>query len=144
MKRAEQLQDLSREHHQSLVMAKRIAEVAESGDDAAISEAIETVKNYYESELEVHFQHEERTIFAPIFKQYREHIGIATQLLKEHGAIRMLMPKLHLASAREDLAEFATMLKNHTRMEERELFPLIESLFSEAQLDAVLNFVPLD
>ena len=56
----------------------------------------------------------------------------------------MLMPKLHVASAREDLAEFATMLKNHTRMEERELFPLIESLFSEAQLEAVLNFVPLD
>ena len=144
MKRAEQLQDLSREHHGSLVMAKRIAEIAESGDDAAISEAIETVKNYYESELEVHFQHEERTIFAPIFKEYREHIGIATQLLKEHGAMRMLMPKLHAASAREDLAEFATMLKNHTRMEERELFPIVEAHFSDEQLDAILNFVPLD
>lgn len=144
MKRAEQLQDLSREHHGSLVMAKRIAEVAETGDDAEIQEAIETVKNYYESELEVHFQHEERTIFAPIFKEYREHIGIATQLLKEHGAMRMLMPKLHVANAREDLAEFADMLKNHTRMEERELFPLIESTFTNEQLDAVLNFVPLD
>ncbi len=71
MKRAEQLQDLSREHHDSLVMAKRIAEVAEGGDDTEILEAIETVKNYYETELEVHFQHEERTIFAPIFKEYR-------------------------------------------------------------------------
>ena len=144
MKRAEQLQDLSREHHDSLVMAKRIAEVAEGGDDTEILEAIETVKNYYETELEVHFQHEERTIFAPIFKEYREHTGIATQLLKEHGAMRMLMPKLHVASAREDLAEFATMLKNHTRMEERELFPIVESNFSDEQLDAVLNFVPLD
>ena len=79
MKRAEQLEDLSREHHGSLVMAKRIAEVIEAGDDAEIMEAIDMVKNYYESELEVHFQHEERTIFAPIFKEYREHIGIATQ-----------------------------------------------------------------
>ncbi|MEB8431604.1 hemerythrin domain-containing protein [Cocleimonas sp. KMM 6892] len=144
MKRAEQLQDLSREHHGSLVMAKRIAEVAESGDEAAIAEAIEKVKDYYENELEVHFQHEERTIFAPIFKEYREHIGIATQLLKEHGAMRMLMPKLHVASAREDLAEFASMLKNHTRIEERELFPIVESIFSDEQLDAILNFVPLD
>ncbi len=144
MKRAEQLQDLSREHHGSLVMAKRIAEIAESGDATAISEAIETVKSYYESELEVHFQHEERTIFAPIFKEYREHIGIATQLLKEHGAMRMLMPKLHIDSAREDLAEFAITLKNHTRLEERELFPIVEAHFTDEQLDAILNFVPLD
>ena len=59
MKRAEQLQDLSREHHDSLVMAKRISEVVESGSDAEILAAIDTVKNYYENELEVHFQHEE-------------------------------------------------------------------------------------
>lgn len=144
MKRAEQLQDLSREHHDSLVMAKRISEVVESGSDAEILAAIDTVKNYYENELEVHFQHEERTIFAPIFKEYQEHIGIATQLLKEHGAMRMLMPKLHVASAREDLAEFAVLLKNHTRMEERELFPIVESTFTDEQLDVVLNFVPLD
>ncbi len=144
MKRAKQLQDLSREHHGALVMAKRIAEVAESGDEAAITEAIERVKDYYESELEIHFQHEERTIFALIFKNYPEHIGIATQLLKEHGAMRMLMPKLHIASAREDLAEFARILKNHTRVEERELFPIVESTFSDEQLNDILDFVPLD
>jgi len=29
-------------------------------------------------------------------------------------------------------------------MEEKELFPIVESIFSEEQLDAVLNFEPLD
>jgi hemerythrin-like domain-containing protein len=144
MKRAQQLQDLSREHHDSLVMSKKITEVAEQGSEAELLEAIEKVKNYYENQLEVHFQHEERTIFSLIFREYREHIGLATSLLKEHGAIRMLIPKLHLEAAREDLAEFAELLKNHTRVEERELFPIVESLFSDEQLDAVLNFVPLD
>ena len=144
MKRAEQLQDLSREHHQSLVMAKRMAEVAEKGSDEELLAAIEKVKAYYEDELEVHFQHEERTIFAPIYKEYKEHIGLATGLLKEHGAIRLLIPQLNLATAKEDLAGFAEVLKNHTRVEERELFPIIEELFTEEQLDAVLNFVPLD
>ncbi len=144
MKRLEQLQKLSREHHGSLVMAKKIAKMAEQGDDATLLEAIQTVKKYNDDELEEHFQHEERTIFAPIFKHYKEHVGIATILLKEHGFIRLLIPKLELQTAKQDLAEFAEVLKNHTRLEERELFPLIETLFSDEELDAVLNFVPLD
>lgn len=144
MKRAEQLQDLSREHHQSLVMAKRIAEAVENGSDEALLAAIEKVKAYYEDELEEHFQHEERTIFAPIYKEYKEHIALASGLLKEHGAIRMLIPQLTLNTAKEDLAGFAEVLKNHTRVEERELFPIVEELFTKEQLDAVLNFVPLD
>lgn len=144
MKRAAQLQDLSREHHASLVMAKKIAEVAAQGSEAELLAAIESVKDYYENELEEHIQHEERTIFAPIFKEYQEHIGLATSLLKEHGFIRMLIPALKPETARKDLAEFAEVLKNHTRIEERELFPLVESLFSETQLDAILNFIPLD
>lgn len=144
MKRVAQLQDLSREHQASLVIAKKIAEVARQGTEAELLESIETVKDYYEKELEVHFQHEERTIFAPIYKDYQDHIALATGLLKEHGFMRMLVPALKIETARKDLADFAEVLQNHTRVEERELFPLVESLFSKAQLDAVLNFVPLD
>ena len=144
MKRAEQLVKLSREHHGSLSMAKKISNVAANGTDEELLEAIETIKEYNDSELEEHFQHEERTIFAPIFSEYKEHIGIATILLKEHGHIRMMIPRLKLETAREDLAEFGKMLKEHTRMEERELFPIIEELFTQEQMDAILNFVPLD
>jgi hemerythrin-like domain-containing protein len=144
MKRAEQLQKISREHHVSLVMAKRMTEIASNGTDEELLEAIKTVTDYYENELEEHFQHEEHTIFAPIFKEYKEHVEISKVLLKEHGFIRMLIPRLTLETAREDLAEFALVLKNHTRIEERELFPIIESIFTEEQLDAVLNFVPIN
>lgn len=144
MKRAEQLQKLSREHHGSLVMAKRIARITEEGSEQELIEAIETIKKYYDSELEEHFQHEERTIFSPIFEHYKEHIPIATTLLKEHGYIRMLIPRLSAETARKELADFALVLKNHTRMEERELFPIVETLFTEEELDAILNFVPLD
>ena len=56
----------------------------------------------------------------------------------------MMIPRLKLETAREDLAEFGKMLKEHTRMEERELFPIIEELFTQEQMDAILNFVPLD
>jgi len=144
MKRVEQLHKLSREHHEALVMAKKIAEIAENGSDTDLAEAIETIIKYYDDELEEHFQHEERTIFAPIFKQYQEHIGVARDLLKEHGFIRTLIPAITMETAKKDLADFALVLKNHTRTEERELFPIVEELFSDEQLDEVLNFKPLD
>lgn len=144
MKRAEQLIKLSREHHGSLTMAKKISNIAANGTDEALLEAIESIKVYYDSELEQHFQHEERTIFTPIFSYYKEHTGIATTLLKEHGHIRVMIPQLKLETAKKDLAEFGEILKNHTRMEERELFPIIETLFTTEQLDAIMNFVPLD
>lgn len=144
MKRVEQLVKLSREHHVSLVMAKKYSDIAENGTEEELRESLEQIKEYYNSELEEHFQHEERTIFAPIFSEYKEHIGIATILLKEHGHIRKMIPLLNIETAREDLAEFGEMLKNHTRMEERELFPIIQTLFTTEQLDAILNFVALD
>jgi len=143
MKRKEQLHKLSSEHHGSLVMAKRIARIAEEGNEEELLEAIKTVQKYYDDELEEHFQHEEHTIFAPIFKVHKEHIGLAKPLLKEHGLIRMLIPALTPDTAREGLATFAALLKDHTRVEERELFPAIEKTFSEEEFDAVLNFKPI-
>ena len=143
MKRCEQLHKLSKEHHSSLVMAKRIARVAEEGDEAELLKAMSRVQAYYNDELELHFQHEEQTIFTIIFQQYKEHVEIATTLLKEHGYIRRLVQRLTPETARKELADFALVLKNHTRLEERELFPVVQDLFADEQLDAVLNFVPI-
>ncbi len=147
MKRAEQLIKLSREHHGSLSMAKKISNIAANGSDAELLQAIQTIRDYNEAELEEHFQHEERTLFAPIFKDYSENtelVEMATRLLKEHGYIRMMIPRLNPETAREDLAEFGELLKNHTRLEERELFPQIEALFTPEQMDAISKFVALD
>lgn len=145
MKRHEALQKISREHHESLKMAKKMLKVAQQGSDQAVNESIQVVKDYYENELEEHFQHEEHTIFAPIFKEYREHVGLATPLLKEHGFIRLLMQRITpgAVTAREDLGDFAAILKDHTRVEERELFPIVEELFTDEQFQAVIDFTPL-
>jgi len=144
MERAAQLLAISKEHHDSIKMAEGILKVVENGSDDDLIKTIEKVQNYYENDLEIHFQHEERTIFAPIYKQYKEHVPLAMPLLKEHGAIRMLVPKLALENAKEGLAMFAETLLSHTRIEELELFPVIEKEFSKEQLDAILDFEPLD
>jgi len=144
MKRAAQLLHISKEHHDSIQMAENILKVIETGTDDELLTEIEKVQKYYDEHLETHFQHEERTIFAPIYKQYTEHVPLAMPLLKEHGAIRMLIPNLALENAKEGLAMFAETLLSHTRIEELELFPIIEEVFTKEQLDAVLDFEPLD
>ena len=140
MKRIEQLHKLSKEHHGSLVMAKKISRIAEEGSKDDLIQAIDIVKNYYNSELNGHFLHEEKTIFSLILKDYKEHTALTTILLDEHEAIRLLVSTLEISMAREHLAKFGLMLKHHTRMEERELFPIVEEIFSDEQLDAILDF----
>jgi len=144
MKRVKQLEVISKEHLDSIQFAEGILEVIEKGKDEDLLVEIDKVKKYYEEHLEIHFQHEERTIFAPIYKEYKEHVSLAVPLLKEHGAIRMLVPELTLENAKEGLAMFAETLLSHTRIEEVELFPIIEKTFNKEQLDAVLDFNPID
>ncbi len=148
MQRYEQLQDLSREHHQSLKMAKDLANLVKQGSDDEIRQSVKKLTDYYDGELEKHFQHEEQVIFSLFFKHYREHMQIAILLLKDHGAMRALIHRIKtqqpaLEELKKELTDFALMLKDHTRMEERTLFPLVESLFTKEQLEAVLHFQSL-
>ena len=140
MKRADELQSLSREHHDSLSIAMRILRIAKSGSNDELADMVITVQKYYNDELEIHFHHEEQTLFATIFKQYPDLRPLSIQLLKEHGAIRLLCQRMSVENAAESLTEFADLLKSHTRLEERELFPKIEQCFSAEELALAHNY----
>ena len=138
----EQFKKLTTEHKESLVFAEKILKISESDDENELLMGIETIKKYYTDELELHFQHEERTIFAPLYKEHREHIGKAPALLKEHGFLRLLVDRIELSSAKKDLSDFALVLRDHTLAEDDELFPLIGKLFTEQRLDAIVTYTP--
>ena len=94
--------------------------------------------------MEKHFQHEEHTIYKIIFFEYKEYVEVFKPLLKDHGFIRMIIPRLQLETDRETLFNLSEILSTHTRAEERTIFPIIEELFTDEQLEAILNFLPLD
>ena len=142
MSNVEQLEKLAKEHDYCLLMAKRIADIAKDGSEEKLAEGLEIVKEYNDTELEAHLQHEEQTIFGPLVSDHREHLHLCITLGKEHGLIRTLVEEMTLETAKEDLADFARILESHTLLEENELFPLLESLFTKEQLDKVKNFVP--
>jgi hemerythrin-like domain-containing protein len=141
-KRCQQLQKLSHEHNDCIVFAEKIAQISESGDHSQLAKGIELVQKYNQTELEAHLKHEEQTIFSLLVQEHKEHLELCISLGREHGFIRTLVEEMTLETAQQDLADFAHILKHHTLEEEMKLFPIVESLFTEEQLDAVLDFVP--
>jgi hemerythrin-like domain-containing protein len=138
-----QLQKLHREHEEALALADRIAALAGEGTDASRAEAVRVVREYYEQELEGHLQHEEQTMLAPLLQRDKAHFPLCMRLGKEHGLLRSIATGIHAGTALDDLAAFARILRDHTLFEEDEFLPLIASLLTPEQLDAVANFTPL-
>lgn len=133
MKRAEALANLSREHHQSLRLAKRCLDTLATGDKTRIQALCQEIAGDFDATWERHFRNEEATIFdvtATLEGRIRE---LGEQLVDEHNRMRELAREMSAGDCSR-LREFGELLRDHTRLEERELFPLVERTFSPEQM----------
>lgn len=142
-RRQDMLRALSAEHRDGLAFAEQIAQIARSADDEDLARGVAMVDAYNRQEMEAHLQHEEQTIFGPLVRNHRQYVDMCVQLGKEHGFLRSLVERMRDGDTRSRLAEFAQTLKNHTLLEEEWLFPVIESMLTDDELQAVLDFEPL-
>lgn len=141
MKRHSSLVPLSHDHHHALVRARQLREAAE-GDAGMRLAAAASFLRFFSDETVRHFRDEEEHVF-PLLVDLDDHAGeLLVQALVEHQRLHALVAQLdrELTSAATDAAlmrELADLLESHTRLEERQLFPLIEEMASEAlgQLD---------
>lgn len=125
MKRHEQLQNLSREHHLALKLALLVRRALESGEPPKIQAAATTCATAFVSDLEPHFIREESDVL-PLLAQAGE-IALVERTLNEHDEMRRLATKLDLPTA--DLAtlqRFGKLLGAHVRFEEHELFEVAQ------------------
>lgn len=141
--RRTQLHELHREHADALAFSEQIADLATKGDDASLTEGVRLVREYYDRELEAHLQLEEQRLFRPLIQYDKAHLSLCMRLGSEHGKLRSIATSIDQASAPDDLRSFAQILKDHTVFEEHEFLPLVASLFTREELDAVLDFSPL-
>lgn len=137
MKRHVGLQDISREHQHTLSLAQQIIRAVQADDDELMDALSKKAHTFYERELKPHFQQEEDSFFRILSQEYSEHQDLVDGYLDEHKILRKLASQLDDLSSHQQLEAFALLLKSHTRREERELFPMIETCFTEAQLQAV-------
>lgn len=124
MKRSAFLITLSREHHTALVWAKR----AQRGSEGAAA-LMPALVGLFERELAPHFAAEEADLL-PLLHAHGQ-AALAERTLAEHAALRAEAGRLR-DGCEAAVAPFGRALADHVRFEERELFPVIESILAQA------------
>ncbi len=94
----------------------------------------------YETVWRRHFDNEEQAIFIPYSHRDQEVKKLCDQLTLEHQQFDDFIEQMK-SGHYEGLLDFGKLLKSHTRMEERELFPLISELLSETELDNIYQII---
>ena len=132
MKRDEQLQPLSHQHHNGLMAALLLKKgVDKKADPAVMNDFIVSVWN---NELRNHFIKEE-VYLHPHVLQIPSLMDKYELMKKEHHQIRHVVDAIRSGnSAVEHITEFYTLLEKHIRFEERDLFPFIQENIQPEQL----------
>jgi hemerythrin-like domain-containing protein len=139
MKRNQNLITLSWEHHDGLVVAFRLQK--------GLKNHIATEKlSYYilyvwEQVLSGHFWQEEQTLIAQLAKTTESRAALE-KMKTDHNRFRQLIEDLKSDMARSDhVNTFSSLLNQHIRFEERDLFPLLENECSPEELSHIGDFL---
>lgn len=133
MKRHAALVPLSRDHHHALVIARRLRS-AEEHDARDVARAF---LEHWEAEERLHFRLEEEVLL-PAYAVYGDpdHAAVVRTLL-DHVLIGRDVERLANDPPLALLHQLGERLANHVRLEENELFPLVERTIPEPALSAL-------
>lgn len=127
MKRHAALIQHSRDHHHALKLVRLARFAADSGSPEAIEEAARTITALFPEKLEPHFQDEEQGLLPRLAEIGQNELVDRT--LNEHALLRELNARLGINPADAvALSSFASLLHDHVRFEERELFEIAQTL----------------
>jgi hemerythrin-like domain-containing protein len=139
MKRHAALQPLSRDHHVALAVAVRLRRAT---DDSA-SDAREAFLAFWEDHGAAHFRVEE-DVLLPAFAEHADpDEACVVRMLVDHVRIRAAAQRLRNEPhpSAESLHDLGTALERHVRLEEREVFPLIEAAMPQSAAEALAEAV---
>lgn len=142
MKRHPSLRNLSSDHHQALVQAHRLQLAAVTADEIRQKHILEFLQ-FWDEHAQPHFCEEEQALL-PFFARWGDlNQEPIHQMLRDHAMIRGFVVRLQAGGDAEKYCrDIGSLLEAHVRLEERTIFPLIESSLPEealAELPAVLK-----
>jgi len=137
MKRHKALRSLSQEHHRGLMLAQLIKTGSPKykGLPCGLeAKKIYTIK-FYDENLIPHFRKEEQVLFPLSRAKSMDLENIVRELINQHKKISLLIDMLkRTIEPNKVLDELGRLLQNHIRKEERELFEIIQKVFSKDEL----------
>lgn len=141
MRRHDSLIPLTHDHHHALKRARRMRLASEAEEEERLAAAADFLE-FYGSEILTHFHEEEEEVFPLLLARPDAPTELLTRILLEHvrmhGLVRVLRQQVEADDVQAGtLAETAELLRAHIRLEEDELFPLIERLVPDEDLHRV-------
>jgi hemerythrin-like domain-containing protein len=131
IKRNSNIVELSRDHHFGLLFCWKIKEgIKLNIDESRINNYINF---FWDSHLEKHFLEEEDLLFKKIQDD------LCQKAMNEHQIIKNKISLLKIKSeqAQHHYLELITLINQHIRFEERVLFPHLEMILSEEELNKI-------
>jgi quercetin dioxygenase-like cupin family protein len=134
VKRHPALVPLSHDHHHTLVRARELRRAAAEADDRGLAEVAGRFRRVFAGEVARHFRDEEELVFPLLAEADGEPPQELVRAATQHARIRALVARL---PDRDAAAELGALLDEHVRLEERELFPLVQELAPPERLAAL-------
>ena len=132
IRRSKHILQLSKDHHFTLLFSWKIRQGLKYGVDAGRIKKY--VQYFWEKDMLEHFHEEEDILFAPIKDAEVE------KAIEDHRQIKEQIELLKTLTGEEAaklLSVLADKVDAHVRYEERELFPHLERVLTEIQLEAI-------
>lgn len=134
MQRHQALVNLSEEHHHGLVWSRRLLKLAASEQQQLPEEEIHQFLSVWEQEINPHFRREEE-ILLPLFAHTELYWADSIQeMLRQHILLRRDVWSLRVVQEPGLIHRIGNLLQTHIRLEEREVFPLIQREAEESLL----------
>ncbi len=133
MKRDHRLRQLSDDHHQALVLARRATSAASVKPEASADLWDELTRRFH-NELAPHFSIEEEHILPAL--ERAGGAALAKRTRDEHAELRRIVSEDGHDVA-NGLERFGALLRDHVRFEERVLFEAVQERLGDAELEAV-------
>ena len=139
-RRHEGLMPLTHDHHHALAHARRLR-VAAGGNAAELLQQAQSFLAFFHEETLGHFREEEEIVF-PLAIDDERASELLARVVVEHLRIHALVARLTTEVAEATVQgptamRLAEALEAHIRLEEREVFPLLEQVISDEALRKV-------
>lgn len=137
MKRHASLIPLSREHHETLIIAQLIRKGAPPyrGMPTTIEGKWDLLLRHFHTHLVPHFKKEEEVLFVHVSGFSDSIDRLIAELIHEHRQLEILAQRIEKEEAvEENLDVMGALLAAHIRKEERELFEMLQQQLDESVL----------
>jgi len=134
IKRSEELQPLSRQHHNGLLFCLLLQKGIKKQADPEVMK--EFIQSFWYKDLHHHFVLEENYLL-PLINQYPALQAGLNRMVNEHYELKNIINENSLNISYESIEALRRNLDAHIRFEERELFPSIEQTISMQQRMAI-------